>query len=244
MKLIINADDFGMSKGVNYGIFEAHKNGVVTSTTLMITMPEVDHALSLAKNAKDLGIGLHLNITCGEPLTNCKTIVKENGSFYKPLEEPNENLFDEDEIYNEFLAQFNLFVKKVGKKPTHFDSHLYAHQLYKKAEKAIIKLASETNVPVRGLKINGYKPVIFNGWFKKRNGTTLRELFHSNFNELIKEEYSELMVHPAYIDEYLMNFSTYNLPRVEEFQVLTSEEIKMLIKSSNIDLINYGDLRG
>ena len=49
MKLIVNADDFGLSKGVNLGIIEAHKNGIVTSTTLMVTMNEVEHALNLAK---------------------------------------------------------------------------------------------------------------------------------------------------------------------------------------------------
>ena len=46
MKLIVNADDYGMTKGVNLGIIEAHKNGIVTSTTLMVTMPEVEHGLA------------------------------------------------------------------------------------------------------------------------------------------------------------------------------------------------------
>ena len=50
MKLIVNADDYGMSRGVNLGIIEAHKNGIVTSTTLMVTMPEVEQALLLARD--------------------------------------------------------------------------------------------------------------------------------------------------------------------------------------------------
>ena len=69
MKLIVNADDFGLSRGTNYGIFDAHIRGIVTSTTLMVTMQEVDHAIELSKQAPDLRIGLHLNITLGRPLT-------------------------------------------------------------------------------------------------------------------------------------------------------------------------------
>ena len=58
MNLIVNADDFGISKGVNYGIYDAHIHGVVTSTSLMITMSEVQHALDLASKAPKLKIGL------------------------------------------------------------------------------------------------------------------------------------------------------------------------------------------
>ena len=71
MKLIVNADDFGLSKAINFGIVESHLEGIVTSTSMMITMPAVKHAKSLAKNIPDLGIGLHLNISLGKPLTNC-----------------------------------------------------------------------------------------------------------------------------------------------------------------------------
>ena len=78
MKLIVNADDYGMTKGVNLGIIEAHKNGIVTSTTLMVTMPEVEHGLALSKDYPNLGIGLHLNCTLGKPLTDCKSLIKEN----------------------------------------------------------------------------------------------------------------------------------------------------------------------
>ena len=76
MKLIVNADDYGMTKGVNLGIIEAHKKGIVTSTTLMVTMPEVEHGLALSKDCPNLGIGLHLNCTLNKPLTDCKSLIK------------------------------------------------------------------------------------------------------------------------------------------------------------------------
>ena len=66
--VIINADDFGYSQGINLGIIEAHKNGILSSTTMMANMPGFEHGVELAKNNPKLGIGVHLNLTCGKPL--------------------------------------------------------------------------------------------------------------------------------------------------------------------------------
>src|SRR5690554_3524879 len=161
MKLIINADDFGLSRGINFGIIDAHALGVLTSTTLMITMEASNHAIELSKGFPNLGIGLHLNITLGKPLTDTRTLVKENGEFYKPKEKPNQDLFDEEEIYQEFKAQYQAFYQKLKRKPTHFDSHLYAHQVYEKASRAVGRLALELDIPVRGMKINSYEAKFF-----------------------------------------------------------------------------------
>ncbi len=242
MKLIVNADDFGLSKGVNYGILEAHLNGIVTSTTLMITMPEVEHAISISKDAPNLKIGLHLNITLGSPITNCPSLVKEGNVFYKPSELPNQDAFKEEEIYLEFKAQYDLFLEKVGKKPTHFDSHLYAHQRYPKAKSAIIRLAKEVNLPVRGITTNGFKEVKFFDFFKANSdANSLFEMIENKIEEILNHEIAELMVHPAYIDEFLQTKSSYNYPRILELEILTDKKMKKLIKTNNIKLIAYDD---
>ena len=243
MNLIINADDFGISKGVNYGIYDAHRYGIVTSTSLMITMPEVEHAIGLSKTAPNLKIGLHLNITFGKPLTECKSILKENGNFYKPNELPNQDDFDEAEIYQEFLEQYNLFIEKIGKKLIHLDIHLYAHQKYEKAKAAVLRLAKEKDVPVRDLDLQGYKYLKFLDFFKYKNGEDLYAIFEENIPNIKKYEVSELMVHPGYVDDFLLEFSTYNLSRVEEIDVLTSDRMKKLIKDNNINLVDYEFLR-
>ncbi|XMB73064.1 carbohydrate deacetylase [Mycoplasmatota bacterium WC30] len=243
MNLIINADDFGISKGVNYGIYDAHIYGVVTSTSLMVTMPEVKHALGLAKKIPSLKIGLHLNITFGQPITNCKSLLKPNGNFYKPLENPNQDKFDEEEIYQEFLAQYNLFVKVMGKKPTHLDSHLYAHQKYEKGKRAVIRLAIEMDIPVRALDIEGYKTSKFLDFFKYKKGDDLIAIFEENIPNIKNHEICELMVHPGYVDDFLLEFSTYNLPRVEEIEILTSDKLKTLLQENNINLVNFEFLR-
>ena len=243
MKLIVNADDFGLSKGINYGIVEAHLNGIVTSTTMMITMPEVEHALELSKRAPNLKIGLHLNMTLGKPLTEAHSLIKENGRFYKPKENPNQDLFSEDEIYLEFKAQYDLFCEMVGKRPTHFDSHLYAHQTYPKAEKAIKRLAKEVGLPVRNIQINGFKKVEFLDFFKGNNGVDLNTVIQERLSEMLNHEFAELMVHPAYVDDFLTNKSSYNLPRATELEILTNQKIKDFINKNNITLIGYDDER-
>lgn len=242
MKLIVNADDFGLSKGINYGIVDAHLSGIVTSTTLMVTMPEVEHALTLLKIAPTLKLGLHLNITFGKPMTNCPTLLKADGTFYKVKEINSDATFNVDEIYQEFKEQYNKFIELVKEKPTHLDSHLYAHQKYSKAKEAIIRLANEMDVPVRDIAINGYKKVTFFDWFKHSEHQTLVQILESKLTTLGKDEIGELMVHPAYLDPFLQEHSSYNTPRVEELKVLTSEKSKQLIEKYNIQLINYSDI--
>ena len=63
--LIVNADDFGLSRCVNEGIIEAHRNGIVTSTSLMVNRPGAEHASELVRDCPDLGLGLHFEETAG-----------------------------------------------------------------------------------------------------------------------------------------------------------------------------------
>ena len=84
MKLIMNADDFGFSRGVNLGILEAFQNGVVSSTSLMVNMPGFNHAVELMKQYPDvLNVGIHLVTSVEYALTKgLKTVADENGHFY------------------------------------------------------------------------------------------------------------------------------------------------------------------
>ncbi|MDP2726767.1 MAG: ChbG/HpnK family deacetylase, partial [Dehalococcoidia bacterium] len=72
--LIINADDLGLSPGVNTGIIEAHRQGVVTSASLMANLPGTAEAAVMARENPELGVGLHLNLTSGQQLTNCPAL--------------------------------------------------------------------------------------------------------------------------------------------------------------------------
>ena len=84
--LIINADDFGMSPGINRGIMEAVAAGSVTSASLMVGMPGFDDAVCLAQEAGSvLGVGVHLTLTVGRPLTRATSLVDPStGEFVPP----------------------------------------------------------------------------------------------------------------------------------------------------------------
>ncbi len=82
--LIVNADDFGLSKGQNYGIIEACRNGIVTSTTALVNGQAIDHAVQLSRDEPSLAIGMHFVLTMGKPLTAMPGLTRdgvlENGS--------------------------------------------------------------------------------------------------------------------------------------------------------------------
>ena len=66
--VIVNADDFGFSMGISRGIIRAHLEGVCTSTTITANMPDAATAMELLKDAPELAVGVHLNISQGPPL--------------------------------------------------------------------------------------------------------------------------------------------------------------------------------
>ena len=77
----MNADDFGLCGDVTRGILDAHRNGQVSSTTLMVNTPGTEEAVEAAAEHPDLGIGLHFNLTEGRPLTTVPSLVDADGQF-------------------------------------------------------------------------------------------------------------------------------------------------------------------
>ena len=73
-KVIINADDFGLVQGVNEGIVKAHQEGILTSATLMANMPGFDQAVEIARANPELGVGVHLNILRGQPISPAQKV--------------------------------------------------------------------------------------------------------------------------------------------------------------------------
>lgn len=232
MKLIVNADDFGLSKGVNYGILESFKNGVLTSTTMMMNAPAMEHAVELMKRY-DLAVGIHLVASMFKPLTNVTTFVKSDGTFDKAKFFDKSAVIDEAELEKEWRAQLDLFIEKTGKKPTHIDSHHHAH-MEEKAKNVTKKLADEYGLQVRNLVTPYGEEVLFNPCFY---GDTIRvaEIESAiNSGELV-----EMMCHPAFLDNGLINATSYSTHRKEELDVLCSEEAVQLIKDKKVELISY-----
>ncbi len=132
-KIIINADDFGLCDGVNRGIVQAHRHGVLTSATLMANMPAAEQAVQIAKDNPSLAVGLHLNLTEGKALTPAAEIpplADKQGQFLHSGEKLAVlSLVSADvrqAIYRELDAQVRWIIER-GIKPTHIDSHKHIH---------------------------------------------------------------------------------------------------------------------
>lgn len=236
-KLIINADDFGLSEAVNYGIISAYKYGIVTSTTAMANMPWFEHAMELLKENESLGCGVHMTLSCYKPiLSNLKTIVDENGYFIKRItNEVIENM-DLDEIYNEFCAQ----IERVSAKTviTHLDSHHHVHTLVR-LRPVIERILEKYELPIRGgfeysLDYSKIIPLID----KFYGDNVSEEFFMENIDYLKKYEVADIMCHPAFVDDFLTKITSYSMNRINEHKILTSEKIKNFIQD-NFLLTNY-----
>ncbi|MFV0380054.1 MAG: chitin disaccharide deacetylase [Anaerorhabdus sp.] len=235
-KLIINADDFALSKGVNYGILECFKNGVLTSTTMMMNAPALDHAVALMKE-NDLNVGIHLVATMFKPLTNAKSLTTENGLFDKAKMFDKNATINEEELYNEWVAQIELFIKKTGRKPSHIDSHHHIH-LEEKCRETTLKLSKKYQLQVRAVDSEFGENILFVDNFYGDNITI------DSVKEIIENSgVIEMMSHPAFIDNGLVNATSYSMKRKDELDLLLSNEIKELLNDKKVSLISYNDTK-
>lgn len=240
-KLIINADDFGYSEGVNLGIVSAYKNGVVTSTTMMSSMPAFEQAIELLKENPGLGCGVHMTLSCYKPLLKShKTIVDENGYFYRRITNETLENMNMDEIYEEFCAQIDKVINS-GVKITHLDSHHHVHGLVN-LKPVIKKILDKYNLPIRGgfeYEVGYDKIIPIVDTFYSDNVND--DYFEKNIDKLKEYEVADIMTHPAFVDDFLLNSTSYAIPRAKEHKILTSENIVKILEDNNISLVSYSD---
>jgi hopanoid biosynthesis associated protein HpnK len=131
-RLIVNADDLGLSENVDLGIVRAHTGGIVTSATLLACGGSAEHAASLAHANPGLGVGVHLCLTREYPVSDpasIKSITSSGRFFGGPGRLMARLIFgaaDKREIYAEFTAQVKRAIS-LGIKPTHLDGHQHIH---------------------------------------------------------------------------------------------------------------------
>ena len=132
-RIIINADDFGLCEGVNKAIAQTHIDGVLTSATIMANMPAAVEAVDIAKQLSTLGIGIHLNLTDGKPISDnslVRCLLDSNGQFaLSPAKLSLLSVISHKvriAVFTELAAQIQWVIEN-GIKPTHLDSHKNFH---------------------------------------------------------------------------------------------------------------------
>ena len=134
-RLIVNADDFGLTPGVNRGIVEAHSGGIVTSSTLMANAPALDDAIRLAGSSPGLSLGCHVVLVDGAPVldsSHVPTLVsaKREGCFEEGIAafaiRVLRGQIDADQVEAEVTAQIRK-LQSAGVQVTHLDTHKHTH---------------------------------------------------------------------------------------------------------------------
>jgi chitin disaccharide deacetylase len=219
-ELIVNADDFGRSPGVNAGVIRCHENGIVTSTTMMVRWPDAEEAASYAKRSATLGVGLHVDL--GEWFY-------ADGEWHARYEVP------EDEVGDEVLRQAERFEQLVGRPPDHLDSHQHVHR-DEPARGAVLALAGRLGVPVRG------ETIAYSGVFFGQDGRghpvpeaiTVEALVAAI--EALPDGVTEFGCHPATAHDH---DTVYGAERLREVETLCDPRVQAAIERSGVVLRTY-----
>lgn len=212
--LIVNADDLGLSVGVNEGIVAAHAGGIVTSTSLMVVAPAAEHAATAARDHRALSVGLHFvddSLALDDPAHAARL----------------------------FAQQLERFRELVGSDPTHVDSH---HHVHIPRMATFAELVSPLGVPLRGdgrVPFVGE----FWGQPEARGVTDLRHVGRDHLVELVgrrtAEGFTELICHPATVTGDFE--SSYVEERAAELATLTAPGLREQIEALGVKLASYHD---
>ena len=242
-RLVVTADDFGLSPGVVEGIVEAHEIGIVTSTSLMVNAPAAEAAFEAARRLPSLAIGLHFVLTFGRPLgppEPLSRLLDEDGVFRRNRSGAHETARP-DEVREELRAQLRAFEKRGGRPPTHIDGHHHVH-LHPGILSVAIEEAGRLGIPLRStgaavrerLRLERIRTCdrFLDGFY----GDDVSVARLLSILESVPDGTSELMCHPARPDGELARFSSYVTERHLELQTLASPPVLDAVDRLSIDL--------
>jgi chitin disaccharide deacetylase len=219
--VIINADDFGYTRGINRGIAEAHRSGVVTSATLIVNGLATEEAVRMARDLPGLSLGLHVNFT-----NEAQRLVE----------------FDDAKVASaEMRRQLDRFVSLLGRLPSHLDSHQHVHR--HPARRPIFEqLAAEHGLPLRDTP-----PVVFKGGFYAQweygvsdPSKVSVDALERMIREEVKDGITELGCHPGYFDEAME--IVYHRDRETELRTLCHPRVREVLREEGIRLIGFQQL--
>jgi len=227
--LIVNADDFGQSPGVNRGIIKAHEQGIVTSASLMVRWPAARDAAAYALARPQLSVGLHFDL--GE-------WAYREGSWVPVYEVT--SIEHGESVRQEFGRQLAAFRRLLGREPTHIDSHQHVHR-GEPILSVVHEIAQNLNVPLRHFS----RHVRYCGGFYGQgqngepypDGISLAGLAQTL--QLLPPGITELGCHPGEDGDI---DSIYRLERAQEVDVLCDPRIREYLMIEGIQLRSFHDI--
>jgi predicted glycoside hydrolase/deacetylase ChbG (UPF0249 family) len=226
--LVVNADDLGLSAGVNRGIFEAHERGIVTSASLMVRWPGVIEAAAYARSHLRLGVGLHLDFA--------EWAIRDDQ--WVPLYEV-VDLDDARAVRAEVERQVETFLHVMDRPPTHLDSHQHVHQDVR-VRGIVEEAARRLEVPLRH---DG--KVLYCGDFygqDEHGGAYHEGICAAGLERIIRElkaGVTEVACHPGYDDGLE---TMYRLERAMEVEALCDPVVRRAVEQCGVRLVNFGEV--
>jgi predicted glycoside hydrolase/deacetylase ChbG (UPF0249 family) len=226
--LIVNADDFGFSAGINRGIIEAHERGIVTSASLMVDQPGAAAAAEYARDHPRLAVGLHL-----ESRFRDRLLAHARASITS----------------RDVRRQLERFRMLTSRDPTHIDSHRHRHR-EEPMRSAAIEVARELGVPVRHFDPRVRHCPDFYGqrygriYSTKPNPEAITVARLVGLVETLDAGTTELCCHPGYADDLPLPFrkEPYRAERAVEVQTLCHPDVRAAIERFGIALCSFGDV--
>jgi chitin disaccharide deacetylase len=225
--LVVNADDFGQSPGVNRGVIAAHERGIVTSASLMVRWPAAVEAAEYARAHPGLGVGLHIDLAEWAHRDGRWT------SLYEVVP-----VGDAAAVAAEVARQVTAFRELVGRDPTHFDSHQHIHRDPPLCEVAL-DWGRRLGVPVRHFTPG----VTYCGNFYGQSGKgepcpdAIGPEALVGVLRGLPPGVTELACHPALGGDV---DSMYRAERVLEVQTLTDPRVRAVVREEGIELLSFG----
>ena len=224
--VIVNADDFGMSPGVNRGIIQTHEHGIVTSASLLVHWPAAVEAAAYSRRHENFSVGIHVDL--GE------------WRFRHVRWSPNYqrvNLKDAKAVEKEVANQLALFFKLVGRAPSHLDSHQHVHH-QEPVHTILLQLANTLNIPLRSYSNRIHYCGKFYG--KTAEGKPLPgALSLSSLITILQSlpsGFTELGCHPGEAKDVQTD---YREERLQEMNILCHPNIRKTLQVLHIQLCSF-----
>ena len=269
-RLIVNADDFGRSHSINEAVVRAHREGILTSTSLMVNEPASDEAVARARENPKLGLGLHLTLLCGKsalPPEKIPGLVNARGEFgNRPVDVGMSYFFKHDlreQLRAEIHAQFARF-RVTGLPLDHVNGHLHLH-----LHPTIFGILMEdaASLGIRRLRLtrdclSRSRRMARGRWFYRVSHAAIYEWLSRRARQPLQQHgirHAQItfgLLQNARVDEeYVLKLlpelppgdsELYSHPSLDEFkhefEALVSPRVQERIEKLGIELIRYQDL--
>ena len=258
MKLLVQSDDYGITKAQACGAIDGIRNGIIRNTGLFVNMPWSEECVEMIyPYLEKIAFGIDLNASTGTSLLShdqMPGLTHEDGTFLTSREnrmlDTEENGYDHlnyDELYAEFDAQMKRFVSITGRLPDYIHPHAY---MTPTTGLVISDIAKKYGRPysMEFMKEYYHEEFAKMSWVRKgdpsiQDRSDLKSYLINDEAGFLKKDVGYLVTHCGYVDSLIMKLSSFNMVRMRDLEALTCDGIKEWVDSNQIELVTFNDLR-